>query len=141
MADVVRANVPLLIEKKTLLALSGELEFARSIWAVQGNVGNHLAHLQSGNLCLPCKSPISLTQDSVTAKDTPYKLSPVRQDHRPISMSDADILKVHLHVSRCSIRELKELLAGHRAMGEAQLKRVVEGRTCRGVAPLSPRPS
>ena len=52
-ADVVRADVPLLISKKTLVALHGKHDFAFSKLHIDGELTAQLENLSSGTLGLP----------------------------------------------------------------------------------------
>ena len=137
-ADVVHADVPLLLSKRSLVALNGQLDFSRStltiekyiiirtrqltLWALESSWHSHGKEQVRWNG--------SYRRNNVAGA---HKLYPVLQDHGLIPMTDAEIEKVHLHLSRCSAFTLKSLLKeGHRVVDDPQIQRVLAGCTCRG---------
>ena len=138
-ADIVSADVPLLISKKTLMALQGKLDFARATLTIEDHITVQLKNLPIGHLSIP-GNPLPSPQYTDTFQPTyestlSRRLHPVSQDQGLISTTDEEILKVHLHLAHCSAFALQNLLKdGHRQVDNEQIKRVLDGCNCKGVA-------
>ena len=105
LADVVKADVPLLISKKTLVAMKGQLNFITSNLDIEDNVSIQLSTLHKGHLSLPgtCKLMVNETPEHPTSVNvepaTSLKLYHVLGELGLTPISDADLIKAHCHLS------------------------------------------
>ena len=135
-SDVVFAYGTLLLPKKKLAAQQGQLGYDRSPLTVGKKVVARLANLPIGLLRLPgfpSQSPAIWRESSRSKKELkPY---PSLQDRGLVSMSDAEVLNPHLHLSRCSAFDSENLLrAGRRLVGGDQARRVLGNFFCNGIS-------
>lgn len=132
--DVVRGEVPLLIPKKALVSMKGKLDFVRPMLQIEHCVEIHMVNFPSGLIALPAHPPRCvkgkgrLSQMRTQCKE--MCIPRMRNAASPIS--DAEMAKVHLHVSHCSEFTLQNMLkAGHRVLGTEQITRVLRNSTCK----------
>ena len=139
MADVVMADLPLLIPKKTLATMQGQLNYITSGLTIECNVTIQLSNLPSGHLSLHgnCK----LMGEETATPSAPLNAEPttsselyhVMKEQGVTPTSDADINNVRLHLSHCGAHALGNLLrSGYRIVDHDQIKRVLGKCTCRG---------
>ena len=115
-ADVVMADVPVLISKKTLVEMKGRLNLNTPSLTIGDNVTIQQANLPSGLFGLP--GPFKLvaeetSQPSATLNDEPAtssELYPVLKEQCLTPISDDDFNKVHQRLSHCGARTLGNLL-------------------------------
>ena len=122
-----------------LVAKQGQLDFSTSNLTIGDNVSIPPANLPIGQMGLPGtfklmvnETPAHPTSGKVEPA-TSMKLCPVSGELCLTSISDSDLAKVHIHLSRCGAHTLENLLrTGHRIVDPEQIRRILDKCTCRG---------
>ena len=129
-ADVVESMAPLLISKKSLVAMHGRLDFQHSQLEIENGLTIRLRNLPSGHISIPA-SP----EKPKIAHIPPHSKIPVRGTYPTcivptlLPVTDAQILKIHRRLAHCSEFAMSNLLrTGGRTVNKSQIKRVL--RNC-----------
>ena len=134
-ADAVQSPIPCLISKKSLVAVKGRLDFPSARLEIDSRLTSQLRNLPSGHISLPA---IPLNSSNVPypseALIPPLINYPLLTEPALQPISDAQLIKIHKHLSHCSEFALTNLLKlGHRVVHAAQIQKILRRCTCHGV--------
>ena len=134
--DVVHGYVPLLISKKALVSMKGRIDFVRSLLQIEHWANIRLINLPSGHIALPAQPsrPEDVARAPLAKVGTLNGKAYVAHEEWGLTpISDEELKKVHLRLSRCSEFTLRNLLkAGHSVLDPEQITRIMRSCTRKG---------